>query len=142
MSLAPGPGSRFRSLQRGSLRPRSEGRSFGASGPAPAAARLRAGQAPEPGADLPSSRSYGFLRRRSGARPGGPAVVQNAEEHRNEEEGRRRREKETSDHGPAERGVLLAAFPQTESHRNHSNDHRERGHDDRPKPGEPGGRRG
>ena len=37
-----------------------------------------------------------------------------------------------TDHGAAQRRVLLAAFTEAHGHRYHSNDHRERRHQDRP----------
>src|ERR1700675_3813813 len=40
-------------------------------------------------------------------------------------------EEQTADDGAAQRSVLLAALAQADSHRNHADDHGQRGHDDR-----------
>src|SRR6185437_12804041 len=59
------------------------------------------------------------------------ALMNNAENDRNKYQSCDRCETQTADDGPAERGVLLAAFAQPERHREHADDHGERGHQDR-----------
>src|SRR5581483_11252648 len=55
--------------------------------------------------------------------------MQNAKDDRDEHERRDRRKDQAADDGAAERGVLLAAFAETERHRRHADDHGERGHE-------------
>ena len=69
------------------------------------------------------------------------ALVDETEDRRHEEKRRDRRADQAADHGAAERRVQFGA----ERHRRHADDHRERGHQDRPEAGEAGvdrGRRG
>ena len=56
----------------------------------------------------------------------------------NKDERRHSRTEQAAHYGAAERSVLLASITQTESHRNHADDHGESGHQNWPKAGEPG----
>src|SRR5262249_23134943 len=67
----------------------------------------------------------------AGMRPG---WCKHGEHRRNEQQRRYGREHQPADHRAAERRVLLAAFAEPERHRQHADDHRERGHDHRPEP--------
>ena len=49
-----------------------------------------------------------------------------------------RRHQQAADHGAPERGILLAAFAERKRHRQHADDHGERGHQHRPKAREAG----
>ena len=64
--------------------------------------------------------------------------MQKAEDHRNEKQGRDRRDDQTTYHRATERRVLFAAVAKTESHRDHADDHRRRGHNDRTQTTRPG----
>ena len=66
------------------------------------------------------------------------AAVEQREHRRHEEQRRDRREREAADDRAAERRVLLAAFAEPERHRHHADDHRQRGHQHRAEPREPG----
>ena len=59
------------------------------------------------------------------------AAVQQAEDGRDEEQRGDGGHDQAADHGAAERRVLLAAFAQAERHRDHADDHRQRGHQHR-----------
>ena len=58
------------------------------------------------------------------------APVQHAENRWNKEQGRYGGEKQTADHGTAKRCILLATIAEAQSHRDHAEDHGERGHED------------
>jgi hypothetical protein len=60
--------------------------------------------------------------------------MQQGEDGRNEEERRHGGDQESADDGAAEGRVLLAALVKREHHRQHADDHGERGHEDRTKP--------
>src|SRR5258708_696216 len=59
-----------------------------------------------------------------------------------EKQGSKSREQEAADDRSAERGILLTAFPKTQSHGHHTDNHGERGHDDRTNADEAGFERG
>src|ERR1700728_3064907 len=64
--------------------------------------------------------------------------MQQAEHRGNKEERGHRGAKQAAHNRTAERGVLLASITQTESHRDHADDHGEGGHENRPKTREAG----
>src|SRR6185312_4125019 len=57
-----------------------------------------------------------------------PFVMQEAEEYRNKEERRHGCEQKTANNRPAERRVLFTALTDTQRHRQHADNHRQRGH--------------
>jgi hypothetical protein len=68
--------------------------------------------------------------------------VHEAEHDGHEQQRRQRAEREPADHRAAERRVLLAAVAEAERHRQHPDQHRERGHHDRTEAAEAGVERG
>src|SRR5579862_2518515 len=66
------------------------------------------------------------------------AAVNDYEYRGHEKQGREGGEYQPADDGAAQGSVLLAAFAQPESHRNHADDHRGRGHDDGAQAGKSG----
>src|SRR5882724_586683 len=56
--------------------------------------------------------------------------MQETEDHRHEKKRSDGCEHETADYGPTERCILLAAFTETKSHWEHTDDHCRRRHDD------------
>src|SRR5213592_4527779 len=104
---------------------------------APAASRMRrrrcvsrAGMTAGAGAliGILRSRSCAELRRYFGDRL---LAAQHAVDHRYEHEGGEGRERQPADDDAAEGRVLLPALAEAEGHRQHAEDHRQRGHDDR-----------
>src|SRR4029434_5126326 len=59
--------------------------------------------------------------------------VENAKHRRDKNQRSSRGTQQTTDDGPPERGVLLAAFAQSKGHGNHADDHGEGGHEHRAK---------
>src|ERR1700678_4103800 len=76
------------------------------------------------------------LRRRASRIPA--FLMQQCKHRGNKEERSHRGAKQAADNRAAERGVLLASITQTESHRDHADDHREGGHENWPKTREAG----
>src|ERR1700716_138840 len=65
---------------------------------------------------------------RSAMRTAAEVPVHDAEHHRNENQSGEGCEGKSTNHGTAERRVLLAAFTQAQRHRYHADDHGKRGH--------------
>ncbi len=59
--------------------------------------------------------------------------MKNTEQRRNQEQRRDRRDQETANHCASQRSILLAAFAKCKGHRQHADDHGERGHQHRAK---------
>ena len=59
------------------------------------------------------------------------SMVQQREQGGNEDQRGDRRQHQPADHRPAERRILFAALAKTQRHRDHADDHRERGHQHR-----------
>src|SRR3954470_8151650 len=65
-------------------------------------------------------------------------LVYHTKYHGNKHQGRDGGEDQPADHGPPERGVLLAALAEPQRHRRHADDHRQRRHQHRAEPDETG----
>src|SRR5439155_5998976 len=134
---------RWRSTRRGTTPTRKR-----TAKTAPAASKMRRRRwVSRAGMTAGSLALIGILRSRSGAelrRYFGDHLLaaQHAVDHRYEHEGGQGRERQPADDDAAERGVLLAALAEAEGHRQHAEDHRERGHDDRAEARRSGGERG
>src|SRR5277367_5693529 len=61
-----------------------------------------------------------------------PSAMENTKHHRYKEQRRHGGKKQSTDHGAAQGGILFATFTPSKSHRQHSDNHRQRSHDDRP----------
>ena len=77
-----------------------------------------------------------------GSFDGGRVVAQEAEDDGHEEKRSDGGDDKAADDGAAERRVLFAAFAEAGGHRQHADDHGERGHEDGPEPADAGFPRG
>ncbi len=64
-------------------------------------------------------------------------AMDHAEDCRDEKQRRHRGEEQPANNGAAERRILFSTFSQADRHREHSNDHRQSGHQDRSESREP-----
>src|ERR1700733_5512958 len=86
--------------------------------------------------------SVGMRNLRCGGVFGALLLVYHTKHHGNEHQCRNRCKNQSTDHGAAERRVLLASLAETQRHRRHADDHRQRRHQHRAEPAEaasPGG---
>src|SRR5438270_7888022 len=72
----------------------------------------------------------------------GRRAAQQAVGQGNEEQRVERRQQQNTDDGPAQRGVLIAALAVAQAHRQHAQQHRQRGHEDGTQPRAAGEQRG